>query len=234
MSAIAVVGANGWVGRALCAALAKDRDHAVTAVTRGDYERAREKSYDCVINSAMPSARFWAKNNPAEDFTETVAKTAGLLYGWKFKKFVQISTVSARCQPDTVYGRHKAAAESLCAGGDGLILRLGPMYGPGMKKGVLVDMLEGKKVFIDGESRYGFAPLEFVSGWIAANLHRSGIAEVGAKNGIRLKDVANHLGVAIQFEGPVDHQEIQNPGPDYPDARLVLAFLDAAKKQMKS
>lgn len=234
MSSIAVIGAGGWVGRALCEALAKNRDHAVTAVTRDSYERAKASAYDVLINAAMPSARFRAKTDPAWDFTETVAKTAGLLYGWNFKKFVQVSTVSARCQPDTVYGRHKAAAEALCAGGGSLIVRLGPMYGPTLSKGVLIDMLEGRPVYVDGDSRYGFAPLEFSAAWIAGNLQRSGVVEVGAKNAIALKDVAKRLGTPVRFEGPVDHQEMRDPGPDFPDARLVLDYLDAARKRVNS
>ena len=143
---------------------------------------------------------------------------------------MQLSSVSARCQLDTVYGRHKAAAEKLCAGVDSLIVRLGPMYGPGMKKGVLVDMLEGKKVYIDGSSRYAFAPTSFVASWIASNLGRSGLVEVGARDSLTLEEIAGHLGATVEFEGAVDHQEIQNPAADFPSARGVLAFLDARSK----
>ena len=42
----------------------------------------------------MPSGRFAAKNKPLDDFRETVQKTADLFYGWKFRRFVQISSVS--------------------------------------------------------------------------------------------------------------------------------------------
>lgn len=231
MISIAVVGASGYVGSALCTALACNPNYAVTAVTRANYVEMRERSFDVLINSAMPSGRFWAKNNPAKDFVETVQKTADLLYGWRFVKFVQISTVSARCQLDTMYGRHKAAAEELCGVGENLIVRLGPMYSKGQSKGVLVDMLQGRKVFVDEESRYCFAPLEFVASWIVGNLGRSGIIEVGARNSIRLREVADYLGGDVEFEGMVDNQEIQNPGDDYPDAREVFAFLDAMRTE---
>lgn len=229
MSSIAVIGADGFVGRELRAAFSA-AGHAVTPVARAGYEAARAGAYDVVVNAAMPSARFRAKTDPAWDFTETVAKTESLVSGWTYKRFIQISTVSARCQLDTVYGRHKLAAESLCPPGS-LIARLGPMYGPALSKGVLLDMLEGRKVFIDGESRYSFAPVEFCARWIAANLARSGVVEVGSKNTLRLKDVAKHLGAASVFEGPLDHQDIVSPGADFPDSSLVLAHLDAARKK---
>ena len=231
MISVAVIGADGYVGSRLSAALARDPDCALARVTRANGEEMREKAFDVLVNAAMPSARFWAKSHPEEDFLETVKKTADLLYRWRFKKFVQLSTVSARCQLDTVYGRHKAAAEKLCGFGDNLIVRLGPMYGPGLKRGVLIDMLEGKKVFVDGGSRYCFAPVDFAASWIAGNLRRSGIAEVGARNALKLREVAEHLGAKVEFEGAVDHQEIPDPAGDFPDARGVLAFLDGLRRR---
>ena len=231
MISVALIGANGFVASPLAAALELKADHVLTRVTRENYEQLKDKPFDILINAAMPAARFRAKNNPDEDFIETVKKTADLLYRWRFKKFVQISTVSARCQLDTVYGRHKAAAENLCAFGDNLIVRLGPMYGPGLKQGVLIDMCEGKKVYVDGSSRYCFSPLSFVSSWVAGNLHRSGICEIGARDAVSLHEVAAHLGAKIEFDGAVDHQEIPNPAADFPAARDVFIFLDGLRRK---
>src|SRR3989344_503172 len=225
MPSVAVVGVNGYVGNALCKASSLSPRYSLVGVTRENYAEMQGRSFDILINSAMPAARFWAKNNPDQDFLETVKKTADLLYGWQFKKFVQISTVSARCQLDTVYGRHKAA-EKLCDFGDNLIVRLGPMYSPELKKGVLVDILGWEKVFVDGESRYCFAPLDFATGWVISHLDRAGIVEVGARDAISLQDVAKHLNSNVEFEGVVDHQEIESPEPDFPEARAVLDFLD--------
>src|SRR3989344_8646295 len=222
MPSVAVVGVNGYVGNALCKAFSLSPGHSLVGVTRENYAEMQGRSFDILINSAMPSARFWAKNSPDKDFIETVKKTADLLHNWQFKKFVQISTVSARCQLDTVYGRHKAAAEKLCDFGDNLIVRLGPMYSPELKKGVLVDIIEGKKVFVAGESQDCFAPLDFVTHWISSNLNRQGIVEVGARDSITLQEVAEHLNSNVEFEGAVDHQEIKSPEPDFPEVRTGL------------
>lgn len=231
MQRIAVVGAHGFLGSALMDALPRSPEITPVGVTRENYEDMRQDTYDVLINCAMPSARFWAKQNPDKDFVETVQKTANLLYGWQFKKFVQISTVSARCQLDTVYGRHKAAAEQLCNFGEHLIVRMGNVYDAAMKKGVLIDMLQNKTVFADASSRYCFTSRDFVSNWIASNLHRTGIVEVGGRNAIALKDVATHIGSTSVFDGVVDHQEIQNSDPSFPEASDVLTFLDNWKKQ---
>lgn len=233
MTKVAVVGASGYVGRALTRVLERNPRTTVTAVTRANYNQAQQEAFDFLINAAMPSKRFLAKSDPCRDFVETVQKTADLLYRWRYGKFIQISTVSARCQLDTVYGRHKAAAEKLCGSGDPLIVRLGPMYSPGLDKGVLIDILQGRTVYVAAESRYCFSPLEFVSGWIADHLDRTGTVEVGARNAVQLREVADHLGCRVHFEGPVDHQEIQNPEPDFPDARDVFRYLDAMKQRFQ-
>ena len=230
MQSVAVIGANGYVGKALYKELLKTNRYSVTTVTRENYDQIQKREFDIVINSAMPSARFKAKNDPAWDYAETVTKTANILYEWKYKKFVQISTVSARCQLDTVYGRHKVAAEKLCDFGDNMIIRLGAMYSEDLSKGVLVDMMQGKKVFVDGASRYCFASRDFVASWIAEHLDQKGIVEVGGRQAISLAEIAKHIGNAIEFEGSLDHQEIENPSQDMPLVRDVLDFLDTWKR----
>jgi nucleoside-diphosphate-sugar epimerase len=228
---VAVIGARGFIGSALVEAFSAHPDFDVTAVTRENYADAQQNTYDVLVNCAMPSARFRAKQDPAWDFRETVQKTADLFHGWNFQKFVQLSSVSARCQLDTAYGRHKAAAEAICNFGDHLIVRSGAVYDADMKKGVLVDMMQGKTVFVDGESRYCFASRDFLTNWIVNHLDRTGIVEVGGRNAIALKEVAAHLNAQIGFEGVLDHQEVSDSDPDYPEAREVLAFLDNWKPQ---
>jgi nucleoside-diphosphate-sugar epimerase len=230
VTAIAVVGARGFVGAALVKAFSERAE--VTAVARDNYAAARSRSYDVVVNSAMPAGRFWAKSNPLADFAETVQKTADLFHGWTFRRFIQISSVSARCQLDTVYGRHKAAAEKVCAAAETLVVRLGPMYGPSLSKGVLIDMLHARPVFVAGESRYGFAPLDYVASWVAANHQRTGLVEVGARDSVELREVARHLGRTIEFQGAADHQEMQEPEASFPPARGVFAFLDEQRRTL--
>ncbi len=225
MAFVAVVGAKGYVGSALCTAL-KQTTHSLVQVTRENYGEMKDQKYDIVINAAMPGARFFAKNHPAEDFVETVQKTADLVYGWKYDKFIQISTISARCQLDTVYGRHKAAAEKICEFGDTLVVRLSAMYSPNITKGALLNIKRKENIYVDAESRYCFTPLQFVGEWISENLDKKGVIEVGARNTVSLREIADHLGVHVEFSGPVDVQEIVNPRPDFPDARDVLTFLD--------
>lgn len=230
MTTIAIVGARGFVGRTLAHAFASS-GFEVTAVTRELYAQAQQATYDVLVNAAMPAARFWAKSNPSADVLETVVKTSDLYYGWRYKKFVQISSVSARCQLDTVYGRHKAAAERICDTGNTLILRLGPMYGEGLAKGVLIDIINERAVFAAGESRYAFAPVSLAGSWLTKNLQRTGIVEVGARDSIRLDEIAAHINARVEFKGNADHQETVAPEPNFPEARGVLTFIDQLRKE---
>ncbi len=227
----AVFGANGFVGKSLCSSLISTGNFQVVPVIRDNYSEFIGKHYDIVINTASPAARFWAKNNPAKDFQETVQKTANIFYGCTFEKFIQISTVSARCQLDTVYGRHKLAAESICNYGNNLVVRLSSMFGEGLEKGVLIDMLKGQKIFVDGESRYSFSSVDFVSDYIVANLTKTGVVEIGAFNSIRLMDIAEYLNTNLNFEGQLDIQEIENPDENFPDAKEVFKYLDKIKNK---
>ncbi|TAK18110.1 MAG: NAD(P)-dependent oxidoreductase [Acidobacteria bacterium] len=225
-SRVAVVGASGFFGRVLADVLVA-KEHDVTAVTRDNFEAARAGRYDVVVNAAMPSRRFWAKQHPDLDFIETVQKTSDLLNGWRFDRFIQISSVSARCERHTVYGRHKAAAEVLCERPDCLVVRFSNLYGRGLTKGAIIDISKGSPVYVSGESRYAFTDVHFAAGWVSGAMGRydvSGVIEVGAKNTLALKDLAAHMKKDAQFSGPVEVQEILNPDREFPDAREVLRF----------
>ncbi len=224
---VAVVGAAGFFGRALCQVLA-DKGETVTPVTRESFAADRAGAYDVVINAAMPAKRFWATQHPDLDFIETVQKTSNLLTEWTFQRFIQISSVSARCERHTVYGRHKAAAEVLCERPDCLTIRLTALYGPGMTKGALIDIRNGGPVYVDGASRYAFTHVSFAAGYVAAAVHRpdlTGVVEVGAKNTIALDDIARHMKKTVEFSGPVELQEVLGANAGSPDAREVLSFV---------
>lgn len=220
---VAVVGASGFFGTALTQALV-NKNHDVTPVTRVTYADAQRATYDIVINTAMPSKRFWARQHPEQDFTETVGKTADLLYGWTFGRFIQISSVSARCERDTVYGRHKATAEVLCERPDALVVRLTALYGAAMTKGSIVDIVSSNPVYVDGESRYAFTPVEFAAAWVASHLDRTGLVEVGAHDTVSLREVADALGRQVTFSGPKEDQFVESPDPAWPSARDVITF----------
>lgn len=233
MFSAAVIGASGYVGGAVANKLGKNPDCRLFSVTRDNYSEMSKGSYDVLIHSANPSKRFWAKQHPEDDYRETVQKTEDLHRNWNYKKFVLISTVSVRCEPKSVYGKNKSAAEKICQSREDLVIRLSAMFSEELSKGALVDILNGGKVFVSGESRYPYASLDFISGWIANNLDRKGLVELGARNSISLQEIADHLQQTVDFEGPLENQTLKNPSPDFPDAREVLLFMEKMKRAVK-
>ena len=156
----------------------------------------------------MPSKRFWAKNNPKLDYEETVNKTVSFIQEFKYKKFVHISSVSARCQLNTIYGKNKRESEEIVVKKpNNLVLRLGPIYGSFLDKGVLIDMLKSKTVYINGASKYSFTNVEWICNWLINNIDNySGIKEIGSKDFIVLSDLAKKINSNSNFEGEIDNQ----------------------------
>lgn len=247
LKTVAVIGANGYVGKAVCDALYLNNANpnrkdtfGVFQVTRDNYELRRKERitnpltpYHVIINCAMPGKRLWANTNPDKDYIETVEKTADLLNTWSYNNFIQVSTISARCEANTVYGSHRLEAENLCKSRNSLIIRLTAMYSENLSRGALVDIINGKKVYVNENSRYSFTPLKFVGTWISNNLERTGLIELGAKNTITLKEIVNHLGLTVEFGERVDVQEIANPEADFPDAREILPFMETMLKNVR-
>jgi nucleoside-diphosphate-sugar epimerase len=230
MTKVGLFGAKGFVGSAILTALNKHK-YEVDEITRDNYEDALKNEYDYVINAACTSKRFRANSEPLLDFDESVKKTADIFYRAKYKKFIQISSLSAKYQTETVYGRNRLAAEDIVNDGKSLIVRLGAMYGPTLKKGVLIDMIDNSIVYASSESRYSFSPLSFNANWIANNLDKTGIIEVGAKNSMKIKDLADKLNLDVKFVGSVDNQIVVTVLPEYPDVNLVMNFMKQKIKE---
>ena len=186
-----------------------------------------------VINSAMPSARFWAENNPKDDFIETVQKTRNIIDGFPNAKIVQISSISARTQLNKVYGRHKKSAECLLNKDKDLIFRLGPLYGRNLKKGVILDLINDSTVFISGRSKYAFTNITWVAQKVLDNLHLNGTIEFGAKGYLTIEQLKSKLNSKSKFQGKVDHQIFEPFFDDTPDANDVVHFSKKIIEKLK-
>ncbi len=175
----------------------------------------------------MPSKRFWAKKNPEIDYDETVKKTKYFLEKFKYKKFIHISSISARCQRKTVYGRNKFLSENLVLKKKkNLVLRLGPLYGEKLEKGVLIDLINSKTVFVNKNSRYSFTSTNWIAKWIIKNyLKKKGLIEIGAKDYLLLRDIKKKLKSKSKFYGVLDNQIILSDEEYSCNSKEVFNFL---------
>lgn len=227
---VVIIGASGFVGKKLVQVFKQAGVYEVVEVTRDTYEAEKAKcnEYDLIVHSAMPSKRWWAANNPLDDFDATVRLTADILYNWKHKKLALISSVSARIQTDHPYGRHKHVAEVLTMdfNANNLIFRLGGLYGEGLDKGVVFDMIEGNEVFMTEDSAFNYINTETAAKLIEQQINKSGIIDIGAKDTISIGEIAKHFGFKVNFGNRKEVQFTENPKENYPEASEILNYID--------
>ena len=230
MTRVGIVGAAGFVGSALCKA-AEKHGYKVFQITRANFNEHKATEYDFLINTAMPSKRFWAFNNPVEDVNETVVKTASLLYEWKYNKFIQVSSISAKIQLDIPYGSHKRSAEVLVENRpDTLIVRLGALYGEGLRKGALYDLVNHKHIYVDIDSEYNYLDVNFAANWIIENLDKIGIKELGACDTISLREISQGIWASPSYSGRLEKLYSDNTERDMPTSRKVLDYVDLIRE----
>jgi nucleoside-diphosphate-sugar epimerase len=227
MKKIAVIGSNGFVGSQISNEIKNSEDFCLVPVTRGDNLKDAIKLADVIIHSANPAKRFFAENNPEEDFCETVEKTAIIRELARNKPLILISSISARTQLDTVYGRNRRSCELIADTEKSLIVRLGPMYGTGKSIGVLNDIINNRKVYAAPTTEYAFVDVKYNAKKIFSLMSKDdsiGIIEIGAKNGISLESLRNKLKSTSTFEGKDDTQIPVSPPNDAPDVNEVILF----------
>ena len=225
---LALIGASGFVGSALKKAINEQGEYEIISVTRKNYENYKNEKFDLVIHSAMPSKRWWALNNPLEDFKASVGLTADIVYNWDYDKLVIISSVSARVQRDHPYGRHKHLAELLAldANPNNLVFRLGGLYGEGLDKGVIFDMINGNQVFMTKDSAFNYIDTYKASELIVKRLDRTGIVDIGARDIITIGEIAEHFNLDVDYGDRKELQDTQNPEDDYPKAEDVITYIE--------
>lgn len=115
------------------------------------------RSFDLVVCAGVPAVKWWANQNPEEDLA-IINSLAEIYQTIKAKTFVLISTVdvypipinvieSTEIEPEDVcpYGKHRLLLEKKLEGCfENLhVIRLPGLFGKGLKKNILFDMLSG-------------------------------------------------------------------------------------------
>ena len=224
MDIIGIIGAKGFFGKTLCK-IFKEHQFNIIEITKENYDQLKSQQFDILINTATPSKKFWASQNPYLDFQKTVCLTADIVYNWNYEKLIQISTISANdYKTHQPYSINKRSAEVISHFKNSLVVRLGSIYGSDLNKGALYDLLNSKPLFVDANSEYDFISTDFVSEWILKNLDRNGIVELGACDTISLSDIASKLNLKIKSSGRLEKIFSPRIEPNMPSAKNVIEF----------
>lgn len=225
ITTIAVAGAAGYVGSEIARAVTNS-GRSLIPVLRGDSPEELFAQADAVIHAANPARRFQAEQNPERDFVETVDKTSRLLTAAGSKPFLLVSSLSCRTQLHLCYSRHRRACELMALAVGATVVRLGPMFGGSRTRDVLHDILTGRSVFVSAGSRYAYVDVAWAAQQIVGLMGTgAGIREIGARNGLRLDEIARRFASISSFQGDDDTQIPENC-PEGPDASEVFEFAE--------
>lgn len=157
----ALIGHTGFVGGNLLRQTAFD-DHYNTS----NLEDLRGRSYDLIVSAGAPAVKWLANKEPEAD-RASIQRLMDSLAEVRAARFILISTIDV--YPDTVghdesadialdtvapYGRHRLELERFVLGrfAHATAVRLPALFGPGLKKNVLYDLLH-QPDFLQGMDR---------------------------------------------------------------------------------
>lgn len=167
----ALIGHSGFVGGALLRARSFDACYRAS-----DIDEIRGRSFDTIVCCGAPAEKWRANRDPAEDRARLATLTSALAHV-QATRFVLISTVDVYPVPRAVdehtvidpeasqpYGRHRYELEEFCrAQFDTTVVRLPALYGRGLKKNVIFDLLNDRPVdAVPGNARFQFYDIERV------------------------------------------------------------------------
>ena len=205
----ALIGHTGFVGSNL------DRQIAVTdRYNSRNFREIAGQSYDEVVCAGIQAVKWWANQNPAEDWAG-IAPLLETLEQAEIKRFVLISTVDVYRVPVGVdettrieteglhaYGLHRWRVEEWVRArfADHMIVRLPGLFGQGLKKNLIFDLLTDRPVDgFDERSAFQFYHLDRLAADLAAG-ERAGLATVNfAVPPVTVADAAERItGVAFR------------------------------------
>jgi nucleoside-diphosphate-sugar epimerase len=162
----ALVGWSGFVGGNLLS-----RTRPQVRVRRDDVERLAEQHVDEIICAGAPAEKWRANADPDGDLT-SIRRLLAALDSSTARSCILVSTVDVyadsvgadetrppdRDQP-SAYGRHRAMLEDFVRErfAEALLLRLPGLFGPGLKKNLVFDLLhQPRERFAHSDSTFQF------------------------------------------------------------------------------
>jgi hypothetical protein len=166
----ALIGYSGFVGGFLAS-----RVHFDLLVNRANLHELRGARLDRIVCAGLPAAKWIANRDPLADRNNMLGlcEVLGTVTAGSFVLISTIDVYPRTCDADEAfdcasgsnhpYGRHRLEFEGFIRGrfANALILRLPALFGPGLRKNVLFDLLHGNQLeLINPDSRFQWYPLE--------------------------------------------------------------------------
>lgn len=168
----ALIGYSGFVGSNILA-----QQSFTHLFNSRNIHEVRGQAFDLVVCAGVPAVKWWANQNPDEDWA-IIQNLADIYRSINARRFVLISTVDVYPSPlgvsestpielETVppYGKHRLLLEGVLkdAFAKVHVIRLPGLFGQGLKKNILFDMLcHNILEKINPQSRFQWYPLSLI------------------------------------------------------------------------
>ena len=213
---IGIIGCKGLVGRAIYERL--EKNHFITGIHRHNYLRFKGAEFDILINANGNSRKYWANENPLEDFDASVSTVMGSLFDFTYKKYIFISSIDAE-EPRGHYGFNKRIAEDLVKqyADKWQIVRLCSVIGEYMNKGPVYDILHGNPIYLTSGSTLQLITAEEVaellSLWLGAP--SSGMFALYSQPNMTIREIGEVLQKPLNID-PYAREEKYGFMPKFP------------------
>lgn len=225
MKTLAVIGGDGMVGSDLVNSLSSN--FSVTPITKENYSKFINKSFDICINANGNSKRFLANKNVLEDFNASTVSVYKSIFDFKYSTYIYISSSDIykdHSSPLTTsefklfnseelssYGLHKYLSEIIVKNNcpNYMILRLSMVLGENLKKGPIFDVINKKSLLISPSSRLQMITTKELSNLIKLLLSQdktNTIVNVGGKGTVDFKNIQNYFSIPITFSRETEKQ----------------------------
>lgn len=169
MKKLAIIGGNGMLGSDLVKYLSPH--FSATSINRENYSKYIDTKFDVVINANGNSRRYWANQNPKDDFFATTVSVYKSIFDFPCELYIYISSPdvyenhtgpkftkeNAEIDPKNLepYGFHKYLGELIIKKykKNFVIMRSSMILGSGLKKGPFYDIIRGNPLFITQKTR---------------------------------------------------------------------------------
>lgn len=229
MKTLAIIGSDGMLGSDLVRYLSA-KFH-ITSINKKNYSTHIGDSFDIVINANGNSKRYWANNNPVEDFivsTESVYKS---IFDFKHKIiYIYISSsdvyenhsISRYTHENTIikpehlssYGLHKYISELLVKkyATNYLLLRSSMILGTNIKKGPLYDIFHRLPLYITKDSKLQFITSKEIATiihFLLQNKIHNQIFNMGGRGSFSFLNIEKFIKIPITYSENGEKQQYE-------------------------
>lgn len=213
-----VLGGNGLIGSSIIKELLKKKQR-VFNINRTNYKKFINKRCDIFIYANGNSNKYFAKQYPFLDFELSVSTVIKSINDFHFQKFIFLSSCDVYdkisktntsentliTKSNNSYGKNKYIAESIVKSycNKWLIIRMGPLIGPNLKKNAIFNLINNKKVYANISSKSSFILTETVSKILLKliDINKNEIFNISARDSISFKIIKKKLKSKSVFAG---------------------------------